>query len=134
MYNNTGKCIKSLTKVIVIVEMGFSVVGGLVLAGISGVVIGLLVGALGCLLAWLSGLILATYGDIADNLYAIRVKIAGEEEVKTVEIAGQVMTEEELLAEGAWECVSCGRQNPIKSQLCIKCGTSKAWSEEKSKK
>lgn len=129
MYNNAGKRIKNLTKVIVGIEMALAVIAGIAImpSGGLGFWLGLLVAGLGCFFAWVGGLVMYAYGDIADNLQAIRNKTVGEEEEK-------VMTEAELLAEGAWECVSCKTQNPLKRQYCIKCGTNRDWSEEKSKK
>ena len=137
MYKNPGKTIKRLTKVIVGVGMALSIVAGLAfLAMPGGFFVGLLVAALGCLLSWLSGLTLAAYGDIADNLLAIRNKIVGQdvEAEYVVEAAEQAKVREELFAEGTWECVSCKTQNPTRAHYCVKCGTNKDWSEEKSKK
>ena len=138
MYNNAGKSIKNLTKVIVGIEMALAVIAGIAImvSGGLGFWLGLLVAGLGCFFAWVGGLVMYAYGDIADNLQAIRNKTVGEEEKVeyTVETGKKVMIEAELLAEGAWECVSCKTQNPLKRQYCIKCGTNRDWSEEKSKK
>lgn len=134
MYKNVGKKIKGVVNVVTKISMTVSIFVGAIciIIGITGVpeaiVWGLVFAPIACLASWLSGLLFYAIGDIADNLLVIRNKIAGEEKEK----AEHTVSEEKLLAEGAWKCVSCGRQNPLVRQYCIKCGTSKAWSEEKS--
>ena len=73
MYENAGRSIKSVVTVAVIVMMVLSVIGGIIVMaeGGVGVILGLIVMALGCFSAWLSGLLLYAYGEITDRLISI---------------------------------------------------------------
>ena len=72
MYKNAGKNIKDIVKTVV----GIQIFGYIVLAlaiifsypSDTAFIFGMIVGGVGCFFAWLSGLILYAYGDIADNV------------------------------------------------------------------
>ena len=143
MYNDVGKKIKGIVDVVTKLSITIWVIVGIIfiIGGFgSGVFVIVVLGIVGtplmCLLSWLSGLVVYALGDITDNLQEIRNKIVGaEEEIEyTAKTQKRVLSEDELLAEGAWECSSCKTKNPLKRQYCIKCGTNRDWSEEKSKK
>ena len=83
MYSNAGKSIK--TNVSIMVTIGYIIFGGvgticlwagLISNGVSGVIVGILVGAVGCFFVWLSGLILYAYGEIVDRLISIDKKMS----------------------------------------------------------
>ena len=74
MYQNAGKSIKTLVTLIVVIQMVLAIVAGFGVASFledisdSGSFIGFLIAAVGCFSAWLSGLILYAYGEIADGV------------------------------------------------------------------
>lgn len=74
MYRNSGGKIKGLATFISAVLMVISVIGGLIVmfAGDAGVIAGLTIALVGCLSAWLSGLMMAAFGELVENTYYIR--------------------------------------------------------------
>ncbi len=70
MYNNAGGKIKGLATVIVAIGMIASVILGIV-AMFGNFFAGLLTAAIGCLSAWLSGLMMAAFGELVENSYKI---------------------------------------------------------------
>ena len=85
MYQNAGKSIKTLVTVIVAILMLLAITAGVGLAsflnnfGEGGSFIGFLVAVFGCFSAWLSGLILYAYGEIADGVKRLSSKFCLED-------------------------------------------------------
>ena len=72
MYKNAGKSIKNIVKVVVGIQIALFIILGIILMLLvpdgAGFLAGALVAGVGCFFAWLSGLILYAYGDMADNM------------------------------------------------------------------
>ena len=83
MYKNVSRSIKSVVKIVTAVQCGFYILLGIVsmvttmAAGkiLLGIFMLVLVSGLGCLMAWLSGLILYAFGEITDRLVRIDRKL-----------------------------------------------------------
>ena len=71
MFENIGKKIKSLVLIITRIEFALFIIIGICLIFSSNVLLGLLVGGLGCLFAWLSSLFIYAFGEIVDKLQDI---------------------------------------------------------------
>ena len=141
MYKDAGYSIKTVVKTITGILMAFSVLIGLViliLLSQNNVGLGLLAAVViiggGCFLAWLSGLVLYAFGEIADRTVSIDEKLSGNVYSDGTQVAGNhEKTEIDWAKEPQWKCYSCGTSNPMKRAYCIKCGTSRDWSLQKSK-
>ncbi len=73
MYKNSGAKVKGLATTITTLLMVGSVLLGLVIMILTeGFVAGLIVAAFGCFTAWLSGLMLAAFGEMVENTYYLR--------------------------------------------------------------
>lgn len=78
MYKKVGSKIKSLVKGIVGVGMVASVILGLLcMFGVS-FLGGILLAGMGCLMSWLSGLLMYAYGEMVDCIQDIRNRLDGE--------------------------------------------------------
>lgn len=81
MYKNVGRSIKDVVKVVVGIEMVIFIILGFVLmitlSDGLGLILGAIVAGAGCFVAWLSGLILYAYGDIADNVKMLANAVNG---------------------------------------------------------
>jgi len=103
MYKNVGKSIKDIVTTIVGIQMTLFILIGILLTvlvrGGVGFLLALVVTGGGCFFAWLSGLLLYAFGDIADNVrmlanvYAkaepdtvVRSAETGKENKETVEL------------------------------------------------
>ena len=129
MYSNAGKSIKGCVKTIVTISMIAYVVVGIAIGifvnritGESGWLIGMLVVGVGCFLAWLSGLTLYAYGDMADRLKRIDEKLNGPDKSDGGSV--EVPTEE-----NGWTCAACYHVNFKNHTHCTKCGVTKSWSD-----
>lgn len=71
MYKNAGKSIKNIVRGVVGILLALFILLGIILACNDAVILGLIVAGVGCFFAWLSGLILYAYGDMADNIRVI---------------------------------------------------------------
>lgn len=151
MYSNAGKSIKDIVTKVVVFQMIISILLALVVffarIGDGGLIIGILVGVLGCFSAWLSGLVLYAYGDIADNLSQINSKLdkGGE---KTSQ--GKFSRSQTSLSDGShlkvdstvpkvvdtssWICAQCQTSNQYSAACCYNCGATRAWSDEMRRK
>ncbi len=79
MYKNSGAKVRGLATVITTLMMiGSALFGFMIMALTEEPVVGLIFGALGCFLAWLSGLLLAAFGEMAENIYHLRKMMAKE--------------------------------------------------------
>lgn len=128
MYNNAGKSIKSVTKAVVGVIMFLCVMAGIVVWGtLKSLAGGFLVMGIGCFTAWLMGLCMYAFGEIADRLISIDEKIGVKGNIKeNPKKVDQI--HEEVCAE--WVCASCGTVNDKRKQRCVKCAAAKDWSDE----
>lgn len=73
MYNNSGAKVKGLATVIVTLSMIGSVILGLILmVATESFLLGAIVIGNGCFVAWLSGLMLAAFGEMVENTYYLR--------------------------------------------------------------
>ena len=84
MFNNIGKKIKALAKIICWFGIISSIFSGIVLLAFAGefwgfAIIGLSTMIVGPLLAWISSWMLYSWGDLVDNVQAIKCKQCGEE-------------------------------------------------------
>ena len=71
MYNNAGGKVKGLATTITVLTMIVAIIFGLI--GMSqSFLAGLFIILFGCLGAWLSGLMLAAFGELVENTYYIR--------------------------------------------------------------
>lgn len=143
MYQNVGQKIKSLTKVVVIIMMVLSIIGGISMMALDEEMIlpGLLIAAIGCFVAWLSGLTMYAYGDIADNLQSINEQIAGmnggtpaakpnyqytQPTYQAPAYTYAPQQETAPAAESRWFCTQCGTANNASSGFCVSCGKAKS--------
>lgn len=83
MFDNIGRRIKGLARMVFLVGLVFSGIGmiGMWITGVGlgdhagGFTIflaGLLIGAVGCLLSWIAGCLIAGFGQLVDDTEAIR--------------------------------------------------------------
>lgn len=143
MYQNVGQKIKNLTKVVVIIMMILSIIAGIVIMAEDEdmIILGLITAAIGCFVAWLSGLTMYAYGDIADNLQSINEQIAnvngGAPAAKpnvqytqpTYQAPAYTYAPQQEAApatEGRWFCTQCGTANNASSGFCVSCGKAKS--------
>ena len=68
MYKNTGKKIKTLATVIAVLLMIIPVIGG-IYALFENLLLGVAILIVGPFLAWLSGLLLAGFGELVENTH-----------------------------------------------------------------
>lgn len=138
MYSNAGKSIKSYVKVVVSIAICICILLGILVIAITedflGVLLGLLIAGVGSFMAWLSGLVLYAFGDIAERVANIDEKLSGN--VQSADV--QKGTDDQAAAidwekEPQWECYNCGTSNPMQRAYCLKCNTSRDWSLKKSK-
>ena len=71
MFDNIGKKIKSLAVIITRVEFAAFIIAGIALMIEEEFLIGLLVGGLGCLFAWLTSFFIYAFGELVDKVQDI---------------------------------------------------------------
>ena len=71
MSENIGKKIKSLAVIITCVEFVLCIIAGIALIIAVNALVGILVGGLGCLIAWLSSFFMYAFGEIVDKVQCI---------------------------------------------------------------
>lgn len=127
MYNNAGKSIKGLVKIVVGIQMALFIILGIVLMvsgeGGAGAFLGFLVGGAGCFFAWLSGLLLYAYGEIADGVKRLAERTQQDTEKDN-------RTDESNVGD-TWTCAGCGTQNPATRKYCLNCSITKEWSDSR---
>lgn len=64
MFDNVGRKIKSMVTIITVIQMVAWSIVGIVLICLDRVLIGLLIAAIGCLIAWVSSLVLYGFGEL----------------------------------------------------------------------
>lgn len=148
MYNNPGAKLKKVVEIIVQLYMLLSIVAGIVIwillantiediGGVVGFMAALIVVPVGCVTAWLGGLILATFADMGDHLHAIRSKITPETgktesemsggtkpniSMPYVKMAGKNIEDYPHNPDFEWVCSSCGTVNKLGVKYCEQCG------------
>lgn len=126
MYENPGKKLKSVVEVFRTISIVLCIGIGVVIVVASegeNLLGGLLVAAIGSFVSWISGLTLATFADIADNLYNIRANIAvlcGEK----VPEAGESKEREPGQSATAAFCPKCSAMQSRGRTTCDICGAS----------
>lgn len=105
MYENIGKKIKEMAKVVAIVLAVLAVIGGMVMIAVDSYLLvpGLLTMLLGPVLAWIGSFVLYGFGELVDKTCGIERKMAGapapDEQLETD--LGRRRTLERLRASGA---------------------------------
>lgn len=76
MYKNSGAKVKGLATTLTTLMMIGCIIAGVVVMASgyrgSGTIPGLLIIVVGCIVAWLSGLMMAAFGELVENTYHIR--------------------------------------------------------------
>ena len=79
MYSYVGKRIKILVKFVVTIQMILFILAGILIwrtmPEIGGAYIGVAIAVIGCFIAWINGLYMYAFGDIADNVEQINQKL-----------------------------------------------------------
>jgi hypothetical protein len=71
MFENIGKKIKSLVVIITSIEFVLFIIAGIALIIADNFLLGILVGGLGCLFAWLTSFFMYAFGEIVDKVQCI---------------------------------------------------------------
>ena len=137
MYQNAGRTIKRVVSIVVKIGYGFSIlaaaailIGCLATGETEFVIVGmfgaLVVGGLGCLGAWLGGLWLYAYGEIADCLISIdarlyRANLDGKSDVQSTYTAPAASAPAAPTSTPTIFCTSCGTRNDANAQYCSVC-------------
>ena len=116
MYNNAGAKVKTLAKTIAIIMMVFSCLGGLGTIIAGSFLGGIVIAAVGCLGAWLSGLTLAAFGELVENSNKI-VKTLGADAPK-----GRPAASYQQAPAGYQPRPAAPQQRPAAAQVCRSCG------------
>lgn len=97
MYDNSGAKVKGLASFFAGLGMVGSIIVGVVTMiggrGFGGFLGGVMVAAVGCLCAWLSGLVLAAFGELVQNTYEILQILKHESPTKPEKTASRPHTE-----------------------------------------
>ena len=134
MFDNVGSKIKGLVQVVFWLEFLAAFICGIVFMKNAGFFWGLLIMAGGFLTAWLSNLVLYSYGQLVDNTDKIREginklvknettvvpeKIKADTSVQndTVVVPSETENGENIL------CPFCGELQPVGRNYCNICGT-----------
>lgn len=104
MYKNSGAKVKGLATFFAVLGMIGSVIMAVVIMASNeteeGIILGVVVALVGCLFAWLSGLLLAAFGELVQNTYEILQLLKGMKSGKagplTPAEAGTKVTAEEI--------------------------------------
>lgn len=149
MFNNIGKKIKVLAKVIFWVTFVFFVIGsiaaGVVIAHAMGcdryygdkagaifAAIGIVIGGsvIGFLLAWIGSFFMYGYGQLIDDTeinrrtnQKILAQLGGEAVPEEPAAPVAPVVPQEPKAEGEWFCSKCGFKNDASAKFCMRCGT-----------
>ena len=146
MYNNPGKSLKRMLEVIVGIGMVCSVILGIATwvttaqvgepeSAMIGFIVAIIVATVGCVLSWVFGLILATFADIGDNIFALRNKYAPETDSRRstagyssvgnriyTKMAGKNIEDYAHDKNRQWVCSSCMTVNDLDAKCCSNCG------------
>ena len=138
MYQNVGQKIKNLTKIVVTIMMIVSIIAGIGIMAMDEdmILIGLVVAGVGCFAAWISGLTMYAYGDIAANIQSINQQLAnmnGGNNYQGNQPAYQAPAPQapsytyapQPEANETWFCAQCGAANGANNSFCVSCGKAK---------
>ncbi len=116
MFENAGKMIKGAAKVATVLGIILSVLGAVSSGGLWIVVL-----IVGCLSAWLGGLMIYGFGELVESTRRIADRIAPEEAAEEAAVRDE--TDRPILPPG-WTCPHCGTRNKIGEHRCSQCGKS----------
>ena|GEM_PF-3604072 len=140
MYENTGKKILSLARVLTILMMVLVILTGIIMGvstrnGALGLGVAILVIGIGCLFAWLSNLLLAGFGELVSNSYELLqfVKNGGAGFAQKPPPPNHssrtpVPPQQQPINSanpGEWVCAGCNAINQNKNSNCWDCGALK---------
>lgn len=149
MFENIGKKIKGLSKIICYIEIAISFIIGVALLGIASemsyggeplAIIGIIILVVGSLFSWIGSFFMYGFGELIDNSTIIRQNLTkkqsnynatyGQASTNNVENnsdeinslkASRLQVVSSSVPDGMKVCMSCGRIVPISQQIC-KCG------------
>ena len=128
MYNNAGAKVKTLAQTIAIILMVFSCLGGLGMIIGGSFLGGIIIAAVGCLSAWLSGLCLAAFGELVENTNKIAKHLGADVGAPRARQAapyqqpqGRPAAPQGRPASGQ-VCRACGAPRRSSSPFCGSCG------------
>ena len=136
MYENAGKSIKGVVSIIVKIGYALSIISAVlvVILGLTAghfgalllsLVVAAIVGGLGCLCAWLSGLWLYAYGEITDRLISIDEQLSNIKSVAGADTptatAPKQVTPNYAKASVSTFCTACGARNNPSARYCVAC-------------
>ena len=135
MFNDIGKKIKGLAKILSWVGIIASCITGIVFLALAShdglfALYGLLTAAVGSLLSWVGGFFVYGFGELIDKEDKIYKLLGGEDAVPAeapqtsanqTASAGQTSLAKE--AQSHWFCPNCGRSYEFWVKKCVDCGT-----------
>lgn len=134
MFNDIGKKIKGLAKVLSWVGIIASCITGLVLLALAShdglfVLYGLLTAAVGSLLSWVGGFFVYGFGELIDKNNGIYKLLGGKEEAQVPVQVPQTQPVNDAApansAQAPWFCPNCGRKYEFWVKQCTNCGVEK---------
>ena len=128
--NDTGSQIKSVVKVLFVINIIVSIILGIILIDALmweidegwAIILGLLIIAFSIFLGWVSRLILCGFGELIENTSYLRKGSAPSESF-------EMQPEEQSETAAAFVCPACGAPVTFKQKACTNCGQSLYWSE-----
>ncbi|MBO4885679.1 MAG: hypothetical protein J5602_10245 [Clostridia bacterium] len=117
MYNNVGKIIKMVAKVICWIGIIITTIYGaaLIVAEIN-TTLGCIWIIVGSFASWLGSLLMYAFGQIVDNIDIC---------VKTLTLLGTIESPFDNSQINQWTCSKCGGKNDSEASFCIFCGEHK---------
>lgn len=131
MFENAGRKIQTLVKIITIFTIATYILIGIILGVASGsagffILFLLIFGVVGTIIAWISGLVLYAFGEMCENIYNIRremYSISGK--INGSQALAYNLSDNKMLSSGSWECTECNEINVSTSVYCKNCGNHK---------
>lgn len=131
MFDDIGKKIKTLAKVVCVLGIIFSIIfgGRIMIRGFSSpgddlFFEGVLIIVIGCISSWLSVFVLYGLGELIDKTSSIEKMMADEKAKKEKEEAERKLNEQKQAAEeNIVICPNCGTKNDREDYYCQKCTT-----------
>lgn len=126
LFENAGTKIKSWAFGLFIVEAVAAFISGVAVmtSNDEGFLLGLLVMAVGFLVAFITGLFLSAFGELVEsstenkNINAkILAKLEAQEKAAAAQLKDAAVTNSET-----WHCTACGAENSKNYYQCKKCG------------
>ena len=137
MYKNAGREIKDWVQIFVVIATLPSLLLGILFmialaqqdALIFGIMIAVIVTAIGYWIARFSGLIVYAYGEIADRILQIDERLASQSAKAEQENSeeNQMSKEDDVQqpVSEKWACEVCGQTNSSKSKWCARCNAAR---------